>query len=378
MTTFIKCKYCGRENELSEALEHQIEGQVLATERKKHQEEINKIKTEVEEQTKKKTAIDFELNLKRIQEEAKEEKNKNNELQEQLLLLAKELRQTKRDADAIKFEFEKKLTQEEDKIRKETREKAEEEHNLKNLEKDKKLQEALKVNEELRRKLEQGSQQTQGEVLEIELEEILRKEFPMDKISEVAKGVRGADIIQKVIDKHNRECGIILWESKNASWSNAWIGKLKEDQRAAKAQMAVLVTVNLPADVKNFTFKEGVWITNKAYAIGLAWALRINIAQVFGIKAAGEGKNEKMETLFNYLTGTEFKHRVEAIIEAFTNLQTDIEKERRYFQTKWAKQEHEIRKIIDNTQGMYGDLQGVTGRSLPEIKSLQIESGETK
>ncbi|MCX6791532.1 MAG: DUF2130 domain-containing protein [Candidatus Gottesmanbacteria bacterium] len=289
-----------------------------------------------------------------------------------MLELTKVIRDSRREVDDIKLETAKKLAEDEGKIREDVRKKVEEEHSLKEREINTKLQAALKLNEQLNQKLEQGSQQAQGESLELEVEDILRREFPGDIITEIAKGVRGADTLQRVIDKHSRECGFILWESKNAKWSSAWIAKLREDQRNAKAQMGVLVSVNLPADIKGFTFRDGVWITNRSSVIGLAWALRINIAQVYTVKKMSEGKNEKMEELFKYLTGIEFRQRVEAIVEGFTNLQGDIEKEKRWFQVKWANQEKEIRKIIDSTHGMYGDLQGVTGRSLPEIKGLKL------
>lgn len=376
--TTIKCPKCGESFELNEAFKHQLEVEMLAGERTKHQEELDRVKKEAEEEAKKRAEKDFALSSKKLESETKEEKERNIKLQDQILSLTEELRKTRRDKDDIKLEFAKKLAEDEEKIMKSTRAKVEEEHQLKDREKDKQIQDILKINQELRSKAEQGSQQAQGESLELELEELLKKEFPMDEIKEIAKGVRGADILQQVVDKYGRKCGSILWESKNANWQSNWIQKLKEDQRSAKAHMAVLVTVNLPEDINNSTFRDGVWITNRSFALTLAWAIRINIGQIFNLKLAGEGKNEKMEILFSYLTGTEFVHRVDAIIEGFTNLQKEIEKEKRWFETKWAREEKEIRKIVSNTHGMYGDLQGITGKSLPDIKTLELESGEAE
>lgn len=337
MNNTIKCKNCGEEIEVSEAITHQIEEQVLASIKTKHRKEIEDAKKLAEENAEKKINEEFKIRLTKLQKENKEE---------------------------------------EEKIKKEVKKQSDEEHRFKDLEKEKKLQDALKVNEELKRKLEQSSQQTQGEVLELELEKILKNEFPSDNISEVKKGERGADTVQKVIDKLGRDCGMILWESKNAQWQNGWITKLKEDQRAKKSELAVLVTINKPDWLDSFVYKDGVWVTEWKFVIPLAMALRFNLISVHHSKVSGEGKSEKMEVLYHYLTGTEFKHRVEAIVESFSSLQDEMEREKRWFSAKWGRQEKEIRKVLDNTHGMWGDLQGIIGRSLPDIETLELESGE--
>lgn len=371
MTNTIKCTNCGREIEVTQAFRHQIEEQVLQAEQAKHQLELEHIRKQSEASATQKAKAELETSMKRLREETEDEKARSKNLEEQLLGITKELRLARQEKQGMRLEMEKKLLAEEEKIRNEARKQTEEEHQQRDLEKDKKLTDALKMNEDLKRRLEQGSQQTQGEVLELELEQILRSEFPGDEIQEVKKGIRGADILEIVKDKRSRECGIILWESKNAKWSETWIPKLREDQRHAKAQLAVLVSINLPDDIKTFAYREGVWVTSKANAIGLAWALRYHLVKIFYANLSSLGKNEKMEVIYQYLTGTEFHHRVEAIVEAFSNLQEDIEKEKRWFTLKWARQEKEIRKIVDNTHGLYGDLQGVTGRALPQIASLE-------
>jgi hypothetical protein len=247
---------------------------------------------------------------------------------------------------------------------------------LKMMELQKQLTDAMKANEEMRRKLQQGSQQTQGEVLELELESQLKSEFPLDDITPVAKGVRGADILQVVKNQQGRVIGSILWELKNAQWSEKWLEKLRDDQRQSKADLAVLVSINMPPDITTFGMRDGVWISCRPTCIALAQALRIQMMRVYATQQSAVGKNEKMEVLYTYLSGFEFKQRVEAIVEAFSSLQDDIEKEKRWFNSKWAKQEKQIRKVIDQTIGMHGDLQGIMGASLPEIKQLQIEAPE--
>ena len=354
MKNTIKCPYCHKEFEPSEALTHQIEEQVLASLEAKHKIDLEEVKRKAEE----------------------EASVRNKKLISQIDELLGEVRKLREKDEDREIEMKKKLMEEEEKIKNEARQKVEDEHKLKDLEKDKKIQDVLKANEELTKKLEQGSQQSQGETLELELESKLKSEFPTDKILEVKKGQRGADVSQEVVDKLGRSCGMILWESKNAEWSNGWISKLKEDQRQAKADLAVLVSVKLPEGVDSFAYKDGVWIVSWKHFIPLSWSLRFNLVSLYHERQSSEGKDEKMKILYQYLTGTEFKNRVEGIVDAFSNLQEELEKEKRYFNVKWARQEKEIRKVVDHTHGMYGDLQAVIGKSLPEIKSLELESGK--
>ena len=376
MKNTIKCPKCGAEIEVSEALTHQIEEQVLVSLESKHKADIENVKKQAEEDAGKKALDKFESQLTTLQKEKDDERERNKKLTGQIDELLGEVGKLREKDDDREIEMKRKLMEAEEKIRIDVRKKAEEEHQLKDLEKDNKLTEALKQIEELKTKMQQGSQQSQGETLELELESKLKAEFPTDVITEVKKGQRGADISQEVIDKLGRSCGIILWESKNAQWSDSWIAKLKEDQRQAKTDLAVLVSVNLPKGIESFSYKDGVWIASWKHFLPLSWALRFNLVSLYHERQSSEGKDEKMKVLYQYLTGPEFKHRVEGIIEAFSNLQEEMEKEKRYFNVKWARQEKEIRKVIDHTHGMYGDLQGVIGKSLPEIKSLELESGE--
>ncbi|HSX49147.1 MAG TPA: DUF2130 domain-containing protein, partial [Candidatus Saccharimonadales bacterium] len=322
MSNTMKCPHCGKSIRVDEVLTHQIEEQVVASISKKHEEEIE------------------------------EERTRSKKLTSQIDELLDQMRELKRKNEDVEIEMKKKFIEEEEKIRNEVRRKADDEHHIKDLEKDKKLQDAMKQVEELKIKMQQGSQQTQGESLEMEIENKLRSEFPTDQISEVKKGQRGADITQIVIDKLGRNCGIILWESKNAKWSDGWISKLKEDQRQAKADIAVLVSVNLPEKEKDFYYKDGIWVTSWRGFLGFAIALRFNLVSLYHERKSSEGKDEKMKVLYEYLTGSEFKHRMEGIVEAFSNLQDEIEKEKRWFNVKWARQEKEIRKVIDHTHGL--------------------------
>lgn len=361
MKNTIKCPYCHREFELNEALTHQIEEKLLASLEAKHKTELEDVKRKAEEDVSTRVGKDLES-----------EKQRNKKLSGQVDELIDEVRKLREKDEDRELEMKRKLMDGEEKIKEEAKQKFEEEHKLKDLESSNKLKDALDQIETLKTRIQQGSQQSQGETLELELESRLKSEFPTDKVLEVKKGQRGADISQEVIDKLGRSCGIILWESKNAEWSNGWISKLKEDQRQAKADLAVLVSVKLPDGVDSFAYKDGVWIVSWKHFIPLSWSLRYNLVSLHNERQSSEGKDEKMKILYQYLTGTGFINRVEGIVDAFSNLQEELEKEKRYFNVKWARQEKELRKVVDHTHGMYGDLQAVIGKSLPEIKTLEL------
>ncbi|MDO8466949.1 MAG: DUF2130 domain-containing protein [bacterium] len=312
--------------------------------------------------------------LKFLDEQLKEKDKKLEEANGNELRLRKEKNKLEEDKKNFELEKQRQLDEERKKISEEANKKAVEESWYKIAELNKKISDVTKANADLMRKLEQGSQQTQGEVLELELEEILRSEFPIDEILPVPKGVTGADVIQKVLDRGGRLCGKIVWESKKTkAWSEGWIQKLKDDQRAIKADVAVIVSAVLPEGVKGFIFRDGVWICDTKLSIALATAIRMNLEAVTRERAMSVGKNEKMEVLYSYLTGVEFRQRVEAIVEAFTNMGEGLRKERLAYEKIWSEREKQIQKVITNTVGMYGDLSGLV--SLPQIKTLELEDG---
>lgn len=345
----IACPNCGKQIEVTDALEHEM------------REKITKeVQTRVKEQ--------LELSIKNQEAEAKEVKIRNQKLQEQLLELTKQTRKLQTEKDDAFLLMEKKLAEEEETIRKDARKVAAEEQELKIAEYEKKMTDLRHAYEEMKQKLQQGSQQTQGEVLELKLEDLLKKEFPTDSIKPVPKGVRGADVIQEVYDRQGRACGTILWESKNAKWSDGWIDKLREDQRLVKSALAILLTIELPKEISQAGYLNGVWVTNRTALKVLADSLRFGLIKEQFIRQSTVGKNEKMEILYAYLTGVEFRQRIEAIVDAFTKMQDELEREKRFFAGKWARQEKSIRSVMDQTHGMYGELQSVTGRALPELK----------
>jgi hypothetical protein len=227
--------------------------------------------------------------------------------------------------------------------------------------------------EELRRKAEQGSQQIQGEALELELEALLRSRFPRDVIEPVPKGEFGGDVLHRVLGPSGQACGTILWESKRTqNWSEKWLVKLRDDQRSAKAEIALIISSTLPKGVETFDLIDDVWVAETRFAIPLAVVLRHSLIEIGSSRQAQEGQQTKMELVYQYLTGQRFRHRIDAIVEKFTAMQDDLDRERKTMTRLWAKREEQLRGVLDSTAGLYGDLQGIAGRAMADIESLDV------
>jgi len=210
-------------------------------------------------------------------------------------------------------------------------------------------------------------------VQELELENLLRSKFPFDTIEPVPKGEFGGDVLQRVVGAGGLASGTILWESKRTrNWSDGWLAKLRDDQRAARAELCVLVSQVLPKGVESFDVVDGVWVTSPRAALPVATVLRHTLLEVSTARQVSEGQQTKTELVYQYLTGPRFRHRVEAIVEAFTSMQDDLAAEKKAIQRQWAKREIQLNNVLQSTAGMYGDLQGIAGKSLQEIEGLAL------
>jgi len=385
MNDTITCPHCKKKFPLDQAMTHELKEKLqvesnkrLENEKKRLNEEARSWRENQLTKLKEKAKEEMEMQLKDKSNELEELRNQKKELQEQTLELNKLVREIKQENDNQRIEMEKKLTFSQEKIREEEKRKSDEENKLKILEKDKKISDAMKMVEEYKRKLEQGSQQSQGEVMEEELKKILSGEFPYDSISDVPKGIRGADLVQIVKNNNGKKCGAILWESKRTkAWTEGWISKLKQDQREIKAEMAIIVTQAMPQGIQNFGLKDGIWVVDYKTLLGAAISLRNNLIEVFSVRSANRGKEEKKEILWNYLTSIEFKQRVEAIYESYSGLTQELQKEKEWFTHKWAREEKNIILIKDNLLGMHGDLEGIVGKTLPELEQLKkLKAGD--
>jgi len=251
---------------------------------------------------------------------------------------------------------------------------AEEEMKLKVMEAEQTIVSMQKQIEDLKRRAEQGSQQLQGEVQELEIESLLSGRFPRDTIQPVPKGEFGGDILHRVMNPVGQQCGTILWESKRTkNWNDGWLPKLREDQRAAKAEIAVIVSQVLPKDVETFGLVDQVWIAHPKVALPVAIALRQTLIEIAGARQASEGQQTKMDMVYRYLTGPRFRQRIQAIVEAFSSMREDLERERKAITKQWAKREEQIDRVMQATVGMYGDLQGIAGKTLQEIEGLEFQ-----
>jgi hypothetical protein len=267
-------------------------------------------------------------------------------------------------------------------VRTHAKKEAEDEQKLKVMEKEQTIAAMQKQIEDLKRRAEQGSQQLQGEVQELELENLLRTKFPFDAIEPVPKGEFGGDVLHRVRTPGGQATGTILWEFKRTkNWSDAWLVKLRDDQRTAKAEIAVIVSQILPKGVDTFELVEGVWVTHPRAALPVAMILRQTLLELATARQSSEGQQSKTEMVYQYLTGPRFRQRVEAIVEAFSTMQEDLDKERKAIMKQWAKREEQIERVMGATVGMYGDLQGIAGKSLQEIEGLSLlalEDGKSR
>lgn len=293
------------------------------------------------------------------------------EFEAQELLLRRQTRELQERAERQEIEIARQLDEERKTIRESALRQAEEQNQLKLADREHQIEALRRQIDELQRKAEQGSQQMQGEVLEIALENLLSEQFPCDVIEPVAKGVRGGDVVHHVFDGGGRECGTILWESKRTkTWSDKWLGKAIDDQQQVKASCACIVSTALPAAVPYFGEISGVWIASWPCARSAALALRSVLIESAQARLAADGQHGKMELVYNYLSGPEFRNRVRGLVEPYLEMQADLEAEKRAFNRHWNKRQKQLDRAITSATGLYGDLQGIIGNGLQEIEGF--------
>lgn len=353
-----------------EALEQQVAERINVERGRIAAEEARRAKlaSAGELETKSKELSALQQAMKQKDEKLAEAQN----AQADLLRKQRELDDAKRE---LELTVEKRIQSSLESVRASARKDAEEHLTLKVLEKEQTISSMQKQIEELRRKAEQGSQQLQGEVLELQLEAILQGRFPNDRIEPVPKGEHGGDILHRIVMPTGVACGTILWESKRTkNWSDGWLSKLREDQRKAKAEIAIIVSSVLPQSVETFDQVDGVWITHARAVLPVALSLRQMLIEVHCARQASEGQQTKTEMVYQYLTGPKFRLRVQAIAEAFTTMTEDLQKEKKAILKQWAKREEQLNRVLESTVGMYGDLQAIAGKSLQEIEGLELKA----
>ncbi len=397
-TDQVACPKCGTELEIAEVLAERVRSEMraeIAVERNELknresalQERLATADQEIDARVSERITAEREtVRAEVLRDEATEKEALTENLEKARLELQaakkaelqwlQQREQFERDKEDLELTVARKMAEERKKIRSEAKAEEAEQRELDSKQYAEQIAGLRRTIEDLKRKAEQGSQQTQGEALEVSLEDRLREAFPNDVFEPVPKGFRGADLIQRVCTPAGAACGTILWEAKRTKhWQGAWLPKLRDDQRELKAEIAALVSTVLPQGVEPFANVENVWVSNYASAVGLASALRIGLIETARTKQALVGRSEKMEVLYGYLSGPEFRNRIEGLLEPFQTMREDLDSEKRSMQRLWAKREKQIERAMGSTSGLYGDLQGIVGAGLLEIEALDLPALE--
>lgn len=375
-TTLI-CPNCKKPISVDQALKSQLEDRIKQSLRdefnQKYVAEIRKkeesLKLQLSEQSQKEKL--------ELQEQLSKNKKEIETFRENELILRKKAQELEEKEKNLELEKQRQIDEERKKIQEKTETEVTEKFHLKEKEKDQLIESLKKSLDEAQRKASVGSSQLQGEVMELELAEILKREFPIDELSEVRKGVRGADLVQLVKDQIGRDVGKIIWESKRTkAFIEEWILKLKEDMREAKADISVIVSTVLPSGTKFFTQKDGVYITSFDCVLQVALILRKSLLDIAQTKALSVGKNEKIESLYRYITSSEFAQRIDSMLETYSKMQQTLDKEKMVMQKIWAQRDKEIERLKSNTLSMHGSLSGLIDEPMAEIKSLEFSEEE--
>jgi len=408
MAQDIKCPSCGTrfamEQAMSEEIKKDLREQMNSYNKKKEEEfkyrleehnkqlqqqqvvyehklaeEKRRIQQNLEESIRKSISSDFENQLSMLMNLNQDNEEKLKSARQKELEYLKREQELKHKEEDLDIQLQKQLQQERalltEQIRKQEQEKNSMKENdlhmeLRKLEKQ--LEDQKKLAEEMRRKAEQGSMQLQGEVQELLLETILKDNFPFDLVQEVAKGVEGADCMQIVRNASGKECGRIIYESKRTRhWSNIWVDKLKADMRNTGADMAILVTQAFPKDMERFGTRDGIWICSYAEVTSVATVLRNAVMSVSEAKKSEENKGEKMQMLYTYISGNEFRQQIESIAESFQSLQSSIIKEKIQMEKIWKERQKQLERAFINTAHIYASMKGILGASVNDVPLLE-------
>jgi hypothetical protein len=400
----IKCPNCKHEFPIGNALAEEIETDIRGKYLKRYSEDKQKLeaekaqlakeseqvklfaenqealladklklaKVQLQQDAIKKAASEMQLQMDTLNKELTEKSHKLKESQQKELELMQKEKQLKEREESQNLDMEKKMLERQKEIEERVKKMESERTELKIKELEKKLADQIVLAETMQRKAEQGSMQLQGEVQELALEELLRSTFPFDTIEEVAKGTRGADCVQLVKNNLAQACGKIIYESKRTkAFTNEWIEKLKLDMRNQQADIAVIVTEVLPKDMDTFGFKDGVWICRFSDVKALSFLLRDSLLKIHIALVSQENKGDKMHMLYDYLTGTEFRQNIEAVVEGFNSLKDSISKERLQMEKLWKEREKQLEKVLINTVQFYGSIKGIAGSAVGDIKLLE-------
>ncbi len=364
------CPNCGKPIPLSEALTHQIRENLREELAADYDQKLAEERVKLEQEARKAAAEANEVELQELREQLKGKTKEVSDLKRQELQLRKDREALEDEKRDLELTVQRKMDEERKQLWKQASEQAEEKYRLAVADLEKQLADVNRQLEEAKRKAAGGSPQTGGKVQEKVFADLLRERFPDDDIREVKTGARGADVLQVVTARTGQQCGTILWESKRTkSWGKDWIGKLKQDQGRAKADIAALVSAILPFDGR-MELMDGVWVTDLASALDLAAVLRMQLEEVSRIRASMAGRDSLAEQVYDYVSGP-FVERVKGVVEPLGKMRSELDRERTAMEKMWAQREGQIRQVFSQMAGMVGDLMGI-GASLPEVKALEL------
>ena len=383
-TSTVTCPSCGVPISIDEALTRQLQATIKAELKTEHSAQTEKRIREAEAAAKAEVAAKYQQQVEdtqkqlRLLELDKVVKDRQlREMTEHELKLRQEKNQLEERERQLSLEVQRQVDAEKQVLRMAIAKELEEATHFQTAQKEKQIDDLRRQLSEAQRVASQGSQQSQGEVVELELENLLRRLCPFDLIEPVGKGINGADIVQRVCDRNGRACGTIVWELKNTkAWSQGWIAKLKEDQRREKAEVAVIVSSVLPEGIKDLGCIDGVWVGSLSCVGGLSAILRSGLLEVSSARSQGENKQEKVEILYQYLTGVGFSQRVQSVIEAYAELRSSLQTEKRAYAKLWASREKQLDRAEQGMVGMWGDLEGLMGPALPKMELLELGTNE--
>ncbi len=332
---------------------------------------LNERTAEVERAQRQRVRAELETEIRGAAEREQETALRLKKSQEEVVEALRAKQRAELAAESAGVEAQRRLESELQKLREEARREAQDAERLRISEKDRQIEKLVQQLDEAKRQAQQGSQQTQGETLELDLEEALRRTFPWDEIEPVKTGQRGGDLIHRVMTAPGQHAGTIMWEIKRTqSWGGEWPAKAKQDAANAKAEIVIIVSTACPKGIDCFGVVEGVWAVLPAFAVPIAHAMRQQMDQVASVRRVTNGKQSKAELLYDYLTGPDFRSRLEGIVEPFVQMQSDLESERRATLTRWKRRERQIERVLQSAAALSGDLHGIGGREMPELPSF--------
>ena len=385
-TEIISCPKCGHKFAVADALSDQIRSSMQAEMQKeilllekRFAEQKLLFEQEAEKKAAQKAHEESALRLGEMQQALAERNKQVEEFRQQELDLRRKQRELEEGKAALELDVARRLDEEREKMRNDVALKIQEEHRRKDLEKDKVINDLKSALDDMKRKAEQGSMETQGEVLEQDMEDRLRRSFPYDEFRAIKKGEKGADLVQTVRTSQGQVCGTLLWEMKNAKhWGKDWIQKLKDDVMREKADIGIITSVVMYAEIRHFGLAEGIWVAEPEFALALAVALRGQLIAVEQERIAATGKNEKVELIHRYFAGPEFRQKIQSLADVFMALGKQVLAERAAMERQWKERQNQIDRLLVNTAHLFGDVRALIGAEVQDIPALRLGEGTPK